>query len=171
MEAEACFYWCRSKLVISSLASLAAVGLVVLAAQGSAADPSCRQSWMPSDAPAFCSWSKEQSLPQPSTYHAVATFKNSIYVLGGYRYDAATQTVIYYNRVFRSNIGIDGHLSAWATEPSFANPRAGAAATEAGNCIYVAGGSSSSPTSLTYYDDVQYARVGIDGSLSPWTTS
>lgn len=37
-----------------------------------AQNPDCRQSWMPPDAPAFCGWQTEPSLPEGRTYHAVA---------------------------------------------------------------------------------------------------
>ena len=147
------------------------LSLAFLASGAFAQNPDCRQSWMPPDAPAFCAWETEPPLPQARTYHAVATSDNQIYVLGGFRYDAASGQVIYYDSVVRSTIAADGHLSAWASEPSFKNARSGAGAVRSGGCLFLAGGSSSTPTALTYYDDVQYAKIGTDGRLSGWTTS
>ena len=148
------------------------VGAVfVVAVTGFAQNPDCRQSWMPVNAPAFCAFETEPPLPEARTYHAVAAGSSSIYVLGGYRFDASTSQVIYYNSVVRSTIGADGRLSTWSSETPFVNARSGAGAVRAGNCLYLAGGSSSTPSSLTYYDDTQSARIDADGHLSAWTTS
>ena len=136
-----------------------------------AQNPDCRPSWMAADTPAFCAWETEPSLPEGRTYHSVVRSDRYVYVLGGYRFDAATSKVIYYDSVLRSTIGSDGHLSAWAAEPSFKNGRAGAGVTSNGKCLFVSGGSSSTATSLNYYADIQYARIASDGHLSTWTTS
>jgi hypothetical protein len=145
--------------------------LALLGTQAHAKAPACHQDWMPSDAPAFCAWTPEPSLPQPSTYHAVATYDHQIYVLGGFRYEASTRQVVYYDSVLRSSVGLDGHLSAWTVEPSFAGARSGAAVAVAGDCLFLSGGSSSNETALTYYGDLQAARIQSDGRVSAWTTS
>jgi hypothetical protein len=136
-----------------------------------AQNPDCRASWMPGDSPAFCAWQQEPSLPEARTYSAVATSDRQIYVLGGFRFDASTGQVIYYDSVVRSTIADDGRLSAWTAEPSFRSGRAGASAVKVGNCLLLSAGSSSTATSVTYYDDIQYARIESDGRLSSWTTS
>ncbi|HKY43446.1 MAG TPA: kelch repeat-containing protein [Pyrinomonadaceae bacterium] len=136
-----------------------------------AQNPDCRQSWMPPDTPAFCAWETEPSLPEARTYHSVVRSDRYVYVLGGFRFDAASSKVIYYDSVVRSTIGGDGHLSAWTAEPSFKNGRGGAGAAAIGQCLFVSGGSSSSAASVNYYDDIQYARIGGGGRLSSWTTS
>lgn len=145
--------------------------LLLLAPTTLAQNPDCRQSWMPTDAPAFCAWETEPALPEARTYLAVATSDNQIYVLGGYRFDASSGQVIYYDSVVRSTIGANGHLSAWTPETSFKGARSGASAVKAGRCLFLAGGSSSTTTGLTYYDDLQFARIGSDGRLSSWTKS
>lgn len=131
----------------------------------------CRQSWMPTDAPAFCPFETEPQLPEPRTYIAATLANKQIYVAGGYQFDASSGVVTYYDSVRRSTIGANGRLGPWTAEPSFQNARAGAATARVGNCLFLAGGSSSTPSSLTYYDDVQYARIQADGHLSAWTTS
>jgi hypothetical protein len=131
----------------------------------------CRQSWMPKDAPAFCSWRPEISLPQARTYHSIVTSDTSIYVLGGFRFDSSTNQVIYYDNVLRSVIGADGKLGPWTVEASFRNGRSGAGAVRVKNCIFLTGGSSSTPSAFTYYDDTQSAQIGADGKLSPWALS
>lgn len=145
--------------------------VLAVAVTALAQNPDCRQSWMPTNAPAFCTFETEPSLPEGSSYHAVAKSGNFIYVLGGFRYDAASGTVIYYNRVVRSTIGANGRLSAWTPETSFTNARSGAGAVRVGNCMILAGGSSSTTTSQTYYDDTQSAKVDGSGKLSGWATS
>ena len=145
--------------------------VLLLAHLALAQNPDCRASWMPPDTPAFCAWETEPSLPEARTYHSVATSDNYVYVLGGFRFDAATNKVIYYDSVVRSTIGSDGHLSAWTAEPSFKSARAGAGVARTGKCLFLSGGSSSSSTSFDYFADVQYARIGSDGHLSSWTTS
>lgn len=147
------------------------IAISVFAGCAFAQNPDCRQSWMPTDAPAFCAFETERSLPEARTYPAVATGGNNIYVLGGYRFDAASGNVIYYNSVVRSIIGANGRLSPWAPETAFTNARSGAGAVRTGNCMFLAGGSSSTPKSLTYYDDTQSAKVDASGRLSAWTTS
>lgn len=146
--------------------------VVLLIAQVTfAQNPDCRASWMPADAPAFCAWQPEPSLSEGRSYAATATSDNYIYVLGGFRFDAATKQVIYYDSVVRSTIGADGRLSAWTAEQSFKSGRSGAGATRVGKCLFIAGGGSSTPTAETYYDDIQYSRIRSDGHLSPWSTS
>jgi hypothetical protein len=147
------------------------IAISAVSACSFAQNPDCRQSWMPTDAPAFCAFDAEPPLPEARTYHAVATSGNNIYVLGGFRFDAASGNVIYYNSVVRSTIGTNGRLSTWTAETAFTNARSGAGAVRAGNCMFLAGGSSSTPTSLTYYDDTQSAKVDGSGRLSAWTTS
>jgi len=153
-----------------NIACLLAVVLLVYSLSF-AQNPDCRASWMPPDTPAFCAWEKEPSLPEARTYHAVVRFSNFVYVLGGYRFDPTTNQVIYYDSVVRSTMGSNGHLSAWTAEPPFKSGRAGVGATVVGQCLVVSGGSSSTATSATYYDDIQYARIGSNGRLSNWTTS
>jgi len=136
-----------------------------------AQNPDCRQAWMAPDAPAFCPWQQEPPLPEARTYQAVVGGDHRIYVLGGYRYEAATQKVIYYDSVLQTSIGADGRLGPWTPEPSFTSGRSGAGAVRVGSCLFIAGGSSSTPTSLNYYDDIQVSRIGGDGHLAPWATS
>lgn len=38
---------------------------------------SCRQAWMPNDAPAFCPWRSEAPLPDPKSYFAVASVNST----------------------------------------------------------------------------------------------
>ncbi len=143
--------------------------LLVCAALGQ--NPDCRQPWMSADSPAFCAWQTEPSLPEARTYHAVTASDNRVYVLGGFRFDGSTNQVTYYDSVLQSTIGADGRLTTWTVEPSFKGGRSGAAASMVGNCLFLAGGSSSSAASLTYYDDIQYTQIEKDGHLSRWTTS
>jgi len=148
------------------------VALVLVARAAVAQNkPSCRQSWMPPDTPVFCPWQAESSLSEARSYHAVATSNDHVYVLGGFRFDASSSQVIYYDSVVQSTFQPDGRLAPWTAEPSFKSARSGAAAITVGSCLFLAGGSSSTPNSLTYFDDVQYAHINPDGHLSSWATS
>lgn len=149
------------------------IGIIVLfvCSAATAQNSACRQSWMPKDAPSFCSWRSENSLPEARTYHSVVTTDTSIYVLGGYRFDSSTGKVIYYDTVLRSEFGTDGKLGPWTTEASFSHGRSGTAALRAGQCMFLVGGSSSTSTGVSYYDDTQSSRMGADGKLSPWIVS
>ncbi len=95
------------------------------------------------DTPAFCGWESEPALPEARSYHTVVTTDNYIYVLCGYRFDATTSHVIYYNGVMRSMIRADGHLSPWTAEESFNSARSGSAGVKVGKCIFLSGGTSS----------------------------
>lgn len=156
----------RAPNIVAALLGL----LVVGSAHASAAVPACRQNWMPPDSPALCPWEAEPPLPDGRTYQAIATSSHAIYVLGGYRYDATAAQVIYDDSVLRASIGADTHLSNWSHEPAFTTARSGAAAVTFGDCIFLSGGSSSTASSVNYYDDVQSAHIQGDGSLTAWTT-
>jgi hypothetical protein len=60
---------------------LTTVAVLLFTRCASAQNPSCRQSWMPTDAPAFCAWQPEPSLPEARTYHTVVLADDNIYVL------------------------------------------------------------------------------------------
>ena len=145
--------------------------IVFVSGLASAQSPACRQAWMPADAPAFCAWDTEPSLSEARTYPTVAKLGNNIYELGCFRYDAASGQYIYYDILARSEIGADGRLSPWSGESEFKTARSGAASAISGTCLFISGGSSSTASSLNYYDDIQYTRAGADGHLGSWTTS
>jgi hypothetical protein len=167
------FVLTETRLVgITVIVSTLVINIALIGGSAALADaPSCRQAWMPSDTPAFCSWENEPSLPEPATYQALATSNTHVYILGGYRYDVATSTVIYSNTVEESTIGANGHLSAWSAQPAFTAARSGSAAVSVGACLFIAGGSSSGANGLNYYADVQTSHISGDGQLSSWTTS
>lgn len=126
---------------------------------------------MPPDAPAFCAWHQEASLPEGRAYSALAASGPYLYLLGGFQFDASSNQVKYYDTVLKSEIGPDGHISKWVAEAPFTSARSGAAATTAGHCLFLSGGSSSTSTSLRYYDDVQYASIDQKGHIAQWSSS
>jgi hypothetical protein len=162
----------RLGLARGALAGLAGVaGLCAGLPASAAPPPSCRQSWMPSDAPAFCPVRTEAALPAPRTYFAVTASGDNVYVLGGYRFDATTSQLVYYDAVLRAKLGADGVIAAWTPEPSFQTGRSGLGAVRLGKCLFMNGGSYSTGTSFSYADDTQSAAVAADGKLGPWKTS
>ena len=154
------------------LACLAAV-VALCAGPPAFAGPaaSCRQSFMPADAPAFCPARPEAALPSPRTYFAITSSGEHVYVLGGYRFDATTSQLVYYDAVLHARIGADGLLSAWTPEPAFQTGRSGLGAVRLGKCLFMNGGSYATPTSFAYADDTQFALVAANGTLGPWRTS
>lgn len=159
----------RSIARLACVAGLA--GLCATHTASAAPAPSCRQSWMPTDAPAFCPWRNEAALPDPKSYFAVAASGENIYVLGGYRFDATTNQLIYYDTVLHAKLGADGVIAAWTPEPSFSTGRSGLGAVRLGKCLFVNGGSYSVNSTPVYADDTQYASVAGDGKVSAWKTS
>jgi hypothetical protein len=162
----------RTHAAITRLACVAGVA-ALSASPPAAASPatSCRQPWMPTDAPAFCPARTEAALPSPRTYFAVSSSGEHVYVLGGYRFDATTNQLVYHDDVLHARIGADGVISAWTPEPAFQTGRSGLGAVRLGKCLFMNGGSYSTRTGFTYADDTQFAAVAADGKLGPWRTS
>lgn len=153
-------------------ALVAALAVLCAGSPASAAPPaSCRQSWMATDAPAFCPARTEAALPGPRSYFAVATSGENIYVLGGYNFDATTNQLTYFDAVLRGKIGADGVIAAWTPQPSFQTGRSGLGAVRLGKCLFVNGGSYSVNFAPVYADDTQYASIAADGTIGAWKTS
>ena len=146
-------------------------GLCTAPPASAAPTSSCRQPWMPTDAPAFCPWRTEAARPDPKSYFAVASSDENIYVAGGYRFDAATNQLIYYDTVLRGKIGADGVIAAWTPEPSFKTGRSGLGFACLGKCLFVNAGSYSLNGAPAYADDTQYATIAANGQISAWKTS
>ncbi|HWU88323.1 MAG TPA: hypothetical protein VN253_13650 [Kofleriaceae bacterium] len=126
---------------------------------------------MPTDAPAFCPWRTEAPLPAPSSYFAVAASGEHVYVLGGFRFDATTNQLVYDETVRHGKIGADGVIAAWTPEASFKTGRSGLGAVRLGKCLFVNGGSYSVNGTPVYADDTQSAPVAGDGKIGVWKTS
>ena len=126
---------------------------------------------MPTDAPAFCPWRTEAPLPNPTSYFAITSSGENIYILGGYQYDATSNKLVYYDTVLRGKIGVDGVIAAWTPEPSFKTGRSGLGVVRLGKCLFMNGGSYTANTTPVYADDTQYATVADDGKIGAWKTS
>ncbi len=85
-----------------------------------------------------------------------------IYVLGGCNSSGTPSAVVQYAKV-----NSDGTTGTWATTTSLPNASCDNAAATYNGYIYVNGGGSSDAIS----DDVYYAKVNSDGTITSWNTS
>ena len=157
-----------------NLAALRAAAVVALAGCHSAtivvanAEPnSCRQPWMPEDAPAVCEWRAAPSLPTPRTYHVSAVDTSVLYVAGGLYWDGTQLT--YYDQLLYTVVDADGMPGTWSTGPSFTQGRSGAGMTVHDGCLYLVGGGWSDSAGNAFYGaDVQSMPVDAAGPAGAW---
>ncbi len=106
-------------------------------------------------------WTAGTNMSANINGHAVVAFNNKLYRLGGNN----NATVEYLT------INSDGSLSAsWTATTSFTTGRTQFSATFDKGYMYIFGGGNNSGT---YYNDVQYALVNADGTISAgaWKTT
>jgi uncharacterized membrane protein YcaP (DUF421 family) len=94
-----------------------------------------------------------------SSFGSVA-YNGYIYVMGG------TNGSTYYNDVQYAPINTDGTIGTWKTTSSFTNIRSGLNAVSYNGYMYIMGGYNIS--NPHYYNDVQYAKIHPNGTLSKW---
>lgn len=106
-------------------------------------------------------WQNVTNLPAAGYGFGVATYNDKLYILGGYN-GTTFDTHAYY-----ASMGSSGLLSAWTTSGNtFTNGRYRTAAVAYNGYLYLAGGSGAAN-----YNDVQYAQINSDGSISAWITT
>ena len=99
-------------------------------------------------------------LPYTDEGLVVAADNNYIYILGGYNGTANINTVEY------ASIS-SGAIGAWTPATNvFTNGRSGACGFIYNGYIYILGGSG-----VSYYNDIQYSKIGTNGAPGPWTTN
>lgn len=89
-------------------------------------------------------------------------YNGYLYVLGG-RNSGGTAL----NSVEYAPINSDGTVGTWQTTSSFSNGRVTFAAAAMNDYMYVLGGRNSG----SYYKDIQYAKINLDGSLDTWASA
>ena len=111
------------------------------------------------------SWATEaNAIPVNREYAATGVYNGRIYVMGGYNNSTASEL----NSVIYSTINADGTLGAWTTSSSaFTNARYYHAGDVYNGYLYIMGGRN---TAGTRFNDVQYAKINIDGTVGPWST-
>jgi len=109
-------------------------------------------------------WTEQPSLAFPRGYAAALNYKDSIYLVGGYK-DNNPGTSGVFSEILRANVQTDGSLSAWAsvmsTGQAMGNARGGAAIV--GDSLYVVGGISGGSSPL---DTIVRYPMQDDGTLS-----
>lgn len=86
-------------------------------------------------------WRTETALPQPLHSMGVTMFRGSIYVAGG-----ATTGNTTVNKVYRAQVGTDGHLSAWEELTALPAARAYHGFVSFGGYLYAVGGETAAVT-------------------------
>lgn len=88
-----------------------------------------------------------------------------IYLLGGYSYNEATETLSIYHDVQWAGVGAGGNVvGGWHETTPFTTERLGQAAVAYNHFIYVLGGGNGFES---YYNTVEYAEVGPSGNITP----
>jgi N-acetylneuraminic acid mutarotase len=92
-------------------------------------------------------------------YNTSVVYDDYIYVLGG----ANNSNPYHYNVIRYAKINTDGTIGAWSSTTSFATSRSGHTSIVYNGYIFIMGGSNI--TIPQYYNDVQYAKVNLDGTI------
>jgi hypothetical protein len=108
-------------------------------------------------------WDSTVALPEARLAHATVIYNNFVYVLGGYTNSAETGL----NDVLYTEINPNGTLEDWQMTTSFTGARFDHCAVVHDGIIYLSGGENKS----TIFDDVQYAQLNPDGTISQWNTT
>lgn len=89
---------------------------------------------------------------------------SSSYGSASIAYTSTTYTYTWYNSVQYAPINSNGTIGSWSYTSSFTNSNAKLSAVAYDGYMYILGGADGS----TNYNDVQYARIDADGTLSPF---
>ena len=107
-------------------------------------------------------WSTTSSFTT-ARYNSDATvYEGYIYIMGG---NDTTSSVL--NDVQYAAVKADGTLGSWASTSSFTNARTGLSTVAYNGFLYMLAGMYSG----TYYNDVQYAAIKADGTISAWVAT
>ena len=115
----------------------------------------------------IASWNTDSSNPLPQALYgsATAVYNGYIYILGG---DNSSGPI---NDVYYAPISSAGLIGSWTSDTSlstgaFTNARAELGVAVYNGYLYIVGGGNGA----TYYNDVQYAALNSNGSLSAPST-
>ncbi len=112
-------------------------------------------------------WSATASFISGRSGHTSVVYNGYLYLLGGVNNGSTT----YYNVVQYAKINANGSLGSWASTTSFANGRSGLASVVNNGYLYILGGSYYNGGTMTYYSDVQYAKINSNGTLGSWAST
>jgi len=110
-------------------------------------------------------WENVSDLPYDSYFHAVAVWKDYVYVVGG----TQNPPVNSINYVYFSKIDPTGNLSSWTRLANYPIPISQHAITISGNHIYVSGGFTQvSGGPEIYTNKVYFTEIHPDGTIDNW---
>lgn len=104
-------------------------------------------------------WSATTALPFPLSRHASFAYNGYLYVLGGQDGTNLLNDVLY------AQLGAGGTVGAWQSTSAFDVGRFAHATVANGGYAYLMGGQIAGPL---WVNDVQWAAINPDGTLSPW---
>ena len=113
-------------------------------------------SWNPVTG-ALGSWSAQQALPQGVQYAGIASYGETVYVLGGQNASGSL------NSVYWATVS-NGQITAWNTAAPLPQQLNSVAAVAVNGFVFVIGGENSGGQSTA----VWYAAIDADGSLGRW---
>ena len=103
-------------------------------------------------------WKNIGALPMALSNHAVATYADDIYLIGG-------ESDVLERNVLVARMNDAGELSAWSKVSQLPSALSGACVTTSGNHVMVLGGQDGT----SRIRDVLMATIQADGSLSAWS--
>nr|NQU90146.1 hypothetical protein [Bacteroidota bacterium] len=116
--------------------------------------------YLPTLATGINNWLSTTDLPKPLINHQVTTWKNYVYLSGGFDGNNAS------NAVYRATIQSLGH-GAWTAYDTLPEAIQDHAMVNGLNYLYVIGGKTNGTPSNKIY----YAQINSDGTLGEWTLS
>lgn len=102
-------------------------------------------------------------LPEPMVGFGMVEINNYLYIIGG---DSKYRGIL--SEVRRAPINTDGTIGTWEVMTSLPLPSTRASVTKAANLLISVGGIS---TGNTYLNQVYFANINSDGTISKWQTS
>lgn len=109
---------------------------------------------------ALGAWGNGPTLPSARYHHAMATYKQWVYVVGGLGAGGALGDVA------RATVSSDGSVSPWESMTKLPAPRGYHGSIVHDGALYVVGGANDATN--TFYTEVLRAVIGDDGALGPW---
>jgi hypothetical protein len=100
-------------------------------------------------------------------FASLIVYNGYLYVTGG----ACTSAPFYYDNVVYAPIYSDGSIGPWTTSSNtFTNGRSNHTSVIYNGYLYIIGGYYNSGSDV-YYNDIQYAKINLDGTIGVWTTN
>jgi hypothetical protein len=118
----------------------------------------------------LAAWKAQASLPEPKMHAASFATGSRMFILGGFSYDAGTQSSTIYDDVIAGDVAADGTVASWTQVGKMPQAWTHMAVSQAAGYVYVAGGLHGDPyNNAPVVGDVERAHIAADGTLGEWT--